>query len=186
FVNMTVPSAAIAPNTVDYERLALVKPTGFREYDARWLFEKELNLNGVRAVGRGFGTLLHQRGIKPEVVTGHDFRAYSSAVKQALIVGLVDSGCTVYDIGLALSPTAYFAQFALAVPAVAMVTASHNENGWTGLKLGMEPPFTLGPDEMAALREIVLTGKGRSRECGRLIEIADMPERHIADAAGST
>src|SRR5438270_10920872 len=106
---MTFPSAAIAPNTVDYEQQALVKPAGFREYDARWLFERELNPNGMRAVGRGFGTLLHERGIKPSVVTGHDFRAYSGTVKQALIVGLMDSGCTVYDIGLALSPTAYLA-----------------------------------------------------------------------------
>src|SRR5438094_1875601 len=158
---LPVPAAAVAPNTVDYERLALIKPTGFREYDARWLFGQELNLNGVRAVGRGFGTLLHEHGVRPHVVTGHDFRAYSNAVKQALIVGLMDAGCTVYDIGLALSPTAYFAQFALSVPALAMVTASHNENGWTGVKLGMEPPFTFGPDEMTALKEPVLSGKGR-------------------------
>ena len=46
------------------------------------------------------------------------------------------AGCKVHDIGLALSPMAYFAQFALDVPSVAMVTASHNENGWTGVKMG--------------------------------------------------
>src|SRR5262249_26742353 len=132
---MSIVSVAIAPNTIEFERLALVKPTGFREYDARWMFEKELNLNGVRVVGRAFGTLLHERGVKPQVVTGHDFRSYSGAVKHALIVGLMDAGCTVHDIGLALSPMAYFAQYALGVPAVAMVTASHNENGWTGFKL---------------------------------------------------
>ena len=62
------PVAALTPNTLAYETTPLVKPTGFREYDARWLFEKELNLNGVRAVGRGFGTLLHERGIRPEAV----------------------------------------------------------------------------------------------------------------------
>ena len=53
------------------------------------------------------------------------------------------------DIGLALSPMAYFAQFALDVPSVAMVTASHNENGWTGVKMGCERPLTFGPEEMA-------------------------------------
>lgn len=183
---MSIPSIAIAPNTIEYERLALVKPTGFREYDARWLFGTELNLNGIRLVGRGFGTLIHERGVSPHVVTGHDFRAYSGAVKQALIVGLMDAGLTVHDIGLALSPMAYFAQFALAVPAVAMVTASHNENGWTGFKLGIEPPFTLGPEEMGALKDIVLNGKARSREGGRLIEVADMAERYIADVVGGT
>ena len=178
---MIIPSVAIAPNTIEYERLALVNPRGFREYDARWLFGKDINLNGVRAVGRGFGTLLHERGIDPQVITGHDYRAYSGAVKNALVVGLMDAGCTVHDIGLALSPTAYFAHFALLVPAVAMVTASHNENGWTGLKFGMERPFTLGPDEMAVLKDLVMSGKGCSRKGGRLIEVADMTERYIAD-----
>ena len=67
------------------------------------------------------------------------------------------AGAHVRDIGLALSPMAYFAQFALDVPSVAMVTASHNENGWTGVKMGCERPLTFGPDEMAQLRDIVLS-----------------------------
>jgi phosphomannomutase/phosphoglucomutase len=180
---MSLVAVSIAPGTVDYERLALVKPTGFREYDARWLFGPELNLNGVRQVGRAFGTLVQERAARPEVVTGHDFRAYSGAVKQALTVGLMDAGLTVHDIGLALSPMAYFAQFALGVPAVAMVTASHNENGWTGFKLGLSPPVTLGPEEMTALKDITLNGKAKSRGGGRLVEVTDTPERYMADVA---
>ncbi|MDB5593043.1 MAG: phosphomannomutase/phosphoglucomutase, partial [Hyphomicrobiales bacterium] len=38
------PSHALAPNTYGFETQPLVKPTGFREYDARWLFGKEINL----------------------------------------------------------------------------------------------------------------------------------------------
>src|SRR5262245_48517980 len=180
---MDIPSATIAPNTIDYERRALIKSTGFREYDARWFYEREINLNGVRAVGLGFGTLLHERGIAPQVVTGHDFRAYSAAVRHALIVGLMEAGCAVHDIGLALSPMAYFAQFALGVEAVAMVTASHNENGWTGFKLGMDPRVTLGPEDMAALKAIVLSGGGRAREGGRFIEVRGMADTYMADLA---
>ncbi|MEV8877380.1 phosphomannomutase/phosphoglucomutase, partial [Mesorhizobium ciceri] len=60
--------------------------------------------------------------------------------------------------GLALSPMAYFAQFALDVPSVAMVTASHNENGWTGVKMGAARPLTFGPEEMSALKQIVMAG----------------------------
>ena len=53
--------------------------------------------------------------------------SYSLSVKQALTLGLIQAGCEVLDIGLALSPTAYFAQFDLEAPCVAMVTAaSHN------------------------------------------------------------
>jgi phosphomannomutase/phosphoglucomutase len=86
----------------------------------------------VQALGLGLGTYLYERGVRPDIVTGHDFRSYCGAVKNALTLGLLASGCRVHDIGLALSPTAYFAQSALDIPAVAMVTASHNENGWTG------------------------------------------------------
>ena len=75
------------------------------------------------------------------------------------MLGLVNAGIEVLDIGLALSPTAYFAQFHLDCPGVAMVTASHNKNGWTGVKMGIEPPLTFGPDEMARLKEIVLNAE---------------------------
>src|SRR5436853_1014772 len=94
------PKPSLTPNTYAYESEPLVKPTGFREYDARWLLEKEINLMGVQALGLGLGTLIHVLGVKPEIVTGHDFRSYSSAVKAALIGGLMGSGCKVHDIGL--------------------------------------------------------------------------------------
>ena len=45
------PRADLKPNTPEYERIPLVKPTGFREYDARWLFEEEINLYGIQALG---------------------------------------------------------------------------------------------------------------------------------------
>ncbi|MDP3257228.1 MAG: phosphomannomutase/phosphoglucomutase, partial [Bosea sp. (in: a-proteobacteria)] len=152
------PLPELTPNTFAYESLPMVKPTGFREYDARWFFGEELNLMGVQAVGMGLGTLIRRMGITPEIVTGHDFRGYSSSIKMALVTGLMAAGCRVHDIGLAMSPMAYFAQFALDVPCVAMVTASHNDNGWTGIKMGAQRPVTFGPEEMGALKQIVLAG----------------------------
>ncbi|HHN73498.1 MAG TPA: phosphomannomutase/phosphoglucomutase, partial [Thermopetrobacter sp.] len=175
---MPAPRAEIAWNTPAYENEPLVAPTGFREYDARWLFFRrgkdgtvtsQLNLLGARALGLGLGTFLHDRGVRPEVVVGHDYREYSASIKNAVVTGLLAAGCTVHDIGLALSPMAYFAQFELDVPGVAMVTASHNENGWTGVKMGCEPPLTFGPGDMAALRDLVLEGKWRERDGGRLV-----------------
>jgi phosphomannomutase/phosphoglucomutase len=176
---LAIPRADLVPNTPEYERIPLVKPTGFREYDARWLFEKEINLYGIHALGLGLGTLLHERKVRPHIVTGHDFRAYSASIKHALMAGLLASGCTIYDIGLALSPMAYFAQFALNVPAVAMVTASHNDNGWTGVKMGMVRPLTFGPEDMTALKEIVLGGYWKMREGGSLVHVEDMGQRYF-------
>ncbi|TAL82607.1 MAG: phosphomannomutase/phosphoglucomutase [Beijerinckiaceae bacterium] len=175
------PEPMLVSNTYAYEQAPLVKATGFREYDARWLFEKEINLMGVQALGLGLGTLLHDMGVKPEIVTGHDYRSYSSSIKYALIAGLMAAGVKVHDIGLALTPMAYFAQFDLDVPAVAMVTASHNDNGWTGVKMGAHRPVTFGPDEMGRLKEIVLSGSYRYGSGGSYRFVADFPARYIAD-----
>ncbi|HEX3408436.1 MAG TPA: phosphomannomutase/phosphoglucomutase [Caulobacteraceae bacterium] len=176
------PRADLAPMTVDYETTPLVKPTGFREYDARWLFGKELNLLGVQALGLGLGTYFAERGER-RVVVGHDFRSYSLSIKQALTLGLVGAGCEVLDIGMAVTPMAYFAQFDLEAPCVAMVTASHNENGWTGVKMGAGPPLTFGPDEIGRLKEIVLTGAWIEKAGGTVTQVEGVAERYIADAA---
>ena len=160
------PKPSLTPNTYAYESEPLVKPTGFREYDARWLLGSEINLMGVQALGLGLGTLIRELGVQPEIVTGHDFRGYSSSVKNSLVSGLLAAGCKVHDIGLAMTPMAYFAQFDLDVPCVAMVTASHNDNGWTGVKMGANRPLTFGPDEMTRLKDIVLDARFDARGGG--------------------
>ena len=42
----------------------MVKATGFREYDARWLFGKEINLMGIQALGMGLGALIAELGVR--------------------------------------------------------------------------------------------------------------------------
>ena len=179
---LSAPSADIVANTYAYETQPLVKATGFREYDARWLFGPDINLLGVQALGLGLGTYIQELG-HTRIVVGHDFRSYSLSIKQALSLGLIAAGCEVLDIGLAVSPMAYFAQFDLDAPCVAMVTASHNENGWTGVKMGAQRPLTFGPDEMGRLKEIVLSGAWTERAGGKLTYIDGVAERYIADAA---
>src|SRR5216684_3702544 len=141
------PKAVLVPNTYAYESEPMVKATGFREYDARWLFGKEINLMGVQALG----------------------------------MGLQAAGCRVHDIGLCMTPMAYFAQFELDVPCVAMVTASHNDNGWTGVKMGANRPLTFGPDEMTRLKEIVLNADFRNKVGGSYQFHENFPARYIAD-----
>src|SRR3982075_2721085 len=175
------PKSVLVPNTYAYESEPMVKATGFREYDARWLFGKEINLMGIQALGMGLGALIAELGVKQEVVTGHDFRGYSASIKYALISGLLASGCRVHDIGLCMTPMAYFAQFELDVPCVAMVTASHNDNGWTGVKMGANRPLTFGPDEMTRLKDIVLGAKFDLPGGGSYHFVENFPARYIAD-----
>ncbi len=138
-----------------------IDPFGFREYDARWLYPDNINLEGVTNLGKGLGTQIisHTNKSNPRIIVGHDYRSYSEEIKSALKKGLISTGCCVEDVGLALSPMVYFAQFNLESDAVAMVTASHNENGWTGVKMGIKKGLTHAPEEMQELKDITLNNK---------------------------
>ncbi len=148
-----------------------IKQSGFREYDARWLYPKDIDLEGIEELGRGLGTQVIKKTKKknPKIIVGHDYRSYSEEVKKSFKKGLILTGCNIEDIGLSLTPTVYYAQFKLGSDAIAMITASHNENGWTGVKMGIEKGLTHAPDEMNELKEIILEkkfilGKGSDRE----------------------
>ena len=136
-----------------------INQNGFREYDARWLFEKDIDLEGITDLGKGLGTQIinHTKKTNPRVIVGQDYRSYSEKIKKALTEGLVSTGCNVEDVGLALSPMVYFAQFNLNSDAIAMVTASHNENGWTGVKMGIKKGLTHAPEEMSELKDKIVT-----------------------------
>jgi len=138
-----------------------IDPYGFREYDARWLYEKDINQSGIENLGRGLGTQIkiHTKKDNPRIIVGHDYRSYSEEIKTALKKGIKSTGCNIEDIGLSLSPMVYFAQFNLDADAVAMITASHNENGWTGVKMGIKKGLTHAPEEMKELKEITLNEK---------------------------
>ena len=138
-----------------------IDPYGFREYDARWIYEKDINSVGITNLGKGLGTQIkiHTKKDNPRIIVGHDYRSYSEEIKTALKEGLISTGCLIEDVGLSLSPMVYFAQFNLDADAVAMVTASHNENGWTGVKMGIKKGLTHAPEEMQELKEITLKEK---------------------------
>ena len=155
-----------------------IDPYGFREYDARWLYKKDINELGITNLGKGLGSQIINSTKKnnPRVIVGHDYRSYSEEIKSFLKKGLISTGCYVEDLGLSLSPMVYFAQFNLDADAVAMVTASHNENGWTGVKMGIKKGLTHAPEEMKELKEITLkekfvTGEGKEKKISNFQEV---------------
>ncbi|MGH1458866.1 MAG: phosphomannomutase/phosphoglucomutase [Paracoccaceae bacterium] len=181
---MTKPLPTVTPNTWEFLRDPMITPTGFREYDARWKYPEEINLPGMTALGLGIGTQMHLRGIEPVIAVGNDYRDYSLTIKNALILGLIQAGVTVKDIGPCITPMAYFSSFHLGVPGVAMVTASHNPNGWTGVKMGFDMPLTHGPDEMAELKDIVLNDKGVARDGGKYEFVDGVFDAYMDDLVG--
>ena len=161
-----------------------IDPLGFREYDARWLYPEDIDKEGIKLVGKGFGTQVTKKNKNPKVTVGHDYRSYSEEVKKNFVDGLISTGCNVEDLGLCLSPTVYFSQFKLNSDAVAMITASHNENGWTGIKMGIEKGLTHCKEEMSELKDIVLNKKF-SLGTGSYKEIKDFNTVYINELSNN-
>ena len=157
---------------------AKIDPLGFREYDARWIYPKDINDEGIKLVGKGFGTQITNKIKYPRVSVGHDYRSYSEKVKKNFIEGLISTGCNVEDIGLCLSPTVYYSQYKLNTDAVAMITASHNENGWTGIKMGIDKGLTHCKEEMLELKEIVIKKKFNTGQ-GNIKTIKEFKNEYI-------
>lgn len=138
----------------------------FREYDLRGrVNEEELNAEAVQRIAHAFGIYLKKRKIDSTVI-GYDNRKTSLDFKNAAATGLLSAGCNIIDIGLTLSPVLYFAQHHYHCPGGLIVTASHNPDDWSGMKLSDGLSRTLGPAEMKELFQLVVSGE-RVRGSGK-------------------
>ncbi|HSP69391.1 MAG TPA: phosphomannomutase/phosphoglucomutase [Bryobacteraceae bacterium] len=111
----------------------MLKPTIFREYDIRGVADTELLSSDVVDLGRGLGTLL-QRNSGRSITLGRDCRLSSPRLRDALLEGLVDSGCEVTDIGVVPTPLLYFSAVHLEADGGVMITGSHNPSEFNGFK----------------------------------------------------
>jgi len=111
----------------------MLKPTIFREYDIRGVADTELLSTDVVDLGRGLGTLL-QRKSGRSITLGRDCRLSSPRLRDALLEGLVDSGCEVTDIGVVPTPLLYFSAVHLEADGGVMITGSHNPSEFNGFK----------------------------------------------------
>ena len=167
----------------DYKEKEKIYDLGFREYDARWLYPEQINLPGIQEIGLCLGEIIQRNSDNNNKISvGHDFRSYSEKIKEALIAGLIASGVNVYDVGLTISPGAYFSQYFLDCDNVAMVTASHNPNGWTGIKMGIEKTLTFGPNQINELKSLVGKEKSLPKNQGNYI-FRNINNEYIEDLA---
>lgn len=135
----------------------------FKAYDIRGLYPAEIDEGEVRRIGRAFFHVLdaEDRGA-PEgdtVVVGRDMRSHSVSLSQALTEGLRSAGLDVLDIGLATTPTNYFAVGHTGAAGGIQVTASHNPAEYNGLKLSRHGARPVSGDHgIPLLEEKVRTG----------------------------
>jgi len=111
----------------------LLKPTIFREYDIRGVADTELSTPDIIDLGRALGTLLKRKS-GPVISLGRDVRLSSPRLHDALVEGLIGTGCQVTDIGIVPTPLLYFSAIHLKADGAVMITGSHNPPEFNGFK----------------------------------------------------
>ena len=137
----------------------------FKAYDIRGIVETELTPEIVKLIGRAVGSESIEKGERG-VVVGRDGRLTGPELSEALISGLIESGCHVVNIGMVPSPVVYFATHTKAATSGVMITGSHNPAEYNGLKI-MIAGETLSAEKIQSLYTRILendfkTGSGTS------------------------
>ena len=147
-------------------------PTILREYDIRGVVGETLTAADALALGRTFGSVLHDRG-GSTVAVGYDGRLHSPELVAALLEGLVSVGASVTKIGLGPTPMLYYAARELGTDAGIMVTGSHNPSEFNGFKMVLFNKAFWGPDiqKLGARAEAGDWHKGRGGV--RSVEVLD-------------
>ena len=112
----------------------MLKPTIFREYDIRGIADSELLSADIEVLGRGLGTYLQRRSGGRQINVGRDCRLSSTRLHDALVEGLLASGCDVTDIGVVPTPVLYYSAQHCKADGAVMITGSHNPAEYNGFK----------------------------------------------------
>ena len=147
---------AVPFNSFEYFEQTLITGMASVSTISAGCWARRLIPNGFYVLGRAYGSYIQTQYGERRVVVGHDFRYYSQECCRSLILGLLSSGADVLDVGLATTPLVYFAQYCYEAKAAAMITASHNENGWTGLKLAKGLSSTFEPGDISGFKNVVM------------------------------
>ncbi len=107
----------------------------FRDYDIRGLAGNEITDNLAEKIGQAIGSEALDHG-ETQLIVGRDGRNTSDSYSKKLIQGILNTGCSVVNIGPATTPMMYFAcQHFDGINSGVEVTASHNPAEYNGFKV---------------------------------------------------
>jgi phosphomannomutase/phosphoglucomutase len=159
-----------------------VSPGIFRQYDIRGIVDKDLTTEAATAVGRGFASLMRERGVKGKIIVSRDNRPSGDKLRDALVAGLTLFGVDVVDIGVVPTPINYWAIHHLGVAGGIQITGSHNPPEYNGFKL------TLGGsvhgEEIQKLYRLIGTDPGK-QEKGK-VSTDSVIDRYVDDVVKRT
>jgi len=157
----------------------MLKPTIFREYDIRGIADVELLSPGITELGRAIGTYF-VRNTGRNINLGRDCRLSSTRLHDALLAGLLSTGCNVTDIDVVPTPLLYFSTVLLKSDGGVMITGSHNPAEYNGFKV-MAGKGTIYGEEIQKILRLIQkqdfeTGQGSH-------QTVDMVTRYVDDVA---
>lgn len=113
-----------------------INPKIFKAYDIRGIYPTDTNEEVVSDITKAIYTFISQ-DLKKEsltVVLSRDMRVSSPALFESAKKAFLEMGATVIDIGLASTPTFYFAVRYYQADGGIQISASHNPKEWSGMK----------------------------------------------------
>lgn len=127
----------------------------FRAYDIRGIVGEDLTVEIVHQLGKAIGSEAQTRQ-QTQIAVGRDGRLSGAELSQALIKGILSTGCDVIDVGCVPTPVLYFASYHLKTYSGVMVTGSHNPVNYNGFKIVLAKQ-TLAGEAIQALAERIET-----------------------------
>ena len=135
----------------------MLKTTIFREYDIRGIADVELLSEDIRTLGKAFGTWLTRKG-SIKITLGRDCRLSSPRLHEALLEGVLSTGCDVTDLGVVPTPLLYYSVFHLGAHGGIMITGSHNPSEYNGFKV-MHGKTTIHGHDIQEILQIIQQGE---------------------------
>lgn len=140
-----------------------IDTTMFKAYDIRGIVDKTLTETAVFQIGQALGSEAKVRG-EQHIYVGYDGRLSGPRLSDALIKGLLATGCDVTNVGMVPTPVLYFAAYSLGSGSGIMVTGSHNPPEYNGLKMVLGGETLAGDTIQKLLKRIqdgdVVQGEG--------------------------
>ncbi len=134
----------------------MLKSTIFREYDIRGIADAELLDPDVRDLGRALGTYLRRKNAQ-KINLARDCRLSSDRLHDALLAGLLSTGCDVTDLGVVPTPLLYYSVFHLKAGGGIMITGSHNPSDYNGFKI-MHGQSTIHGEDIQQVLQLIQSG----------------------------
>ncbi|MBI4608761.1 MAG: phosphomannomutase/phosphoglucomutase, partial [Candidatus Rokubacteria bacterium] len=138
-----------------------LNPHIFRAYDVRGKVGEDLTPEIFRQLGLAYGSLIRRKG-GCTIALGQDNRVASAELKAAFAEGVLGTGVSIADIGLAPTPVLYFATAHWKLDGGANITGSHNPIEYNGVKMVHAGAVPLAEDEIQGLRTAIEGGRFES------------------------